>query len=175
MSKQPFKSPFASSFKSSVNRGTPCSQAVANIARRQGKTPSAVFTSLHRAGLCGRFKYAGSWIWYPTFTPSSTKKSNGQPELWQSYIDWCLASGQCTPEQLAEHTGSQAKLASFTKKFFGTQFSTTKRTKSSKARRTTSTRSTKSTKGSKTSTARTRSGNYAFPKSQKSRSARKAA
>ena len=49
-----YKSPFATTFKNGVKRGTPCSTVVESIAKRNNKTPKTVFESLWKAGLCFR-------------------------------------------------------------------------------------------------------------------------
>ena len=41
-----YKTPFATTFKSAIKRGVPCSVAVTNIATRCNKTPKVVFESL---------------------------------------------------------------------------------------------------------------------------------
>lgn len=118
-------SPYATSFKSAINRGTPCSVAVQNIAKRTKKSPTVVFNSLHKAGLCDRQKFNGQWIYWP----SNCKKSSAsavktcQWNMWQCFVDWCLASGYCTPEQLRKNATSQQAFMNFCKKFWSKQFS----------------------------------------------------
>ena len=136
-------SPYATTFKSAINRGTPCSVAVNNIATRTKKSPTVVYNSLFKAGLCFRQKFNGQWVYWAT----TGKKSNAtvtkstQWNLWQCFIDWCIASGNCTPEQLAKHCSSQSQFMSFCKKYWGKQFtgtSTSKTTGKSKAKKSSS-------------------------------------
>ncbi len=141
------KSPHASSFKTAIKHGTPAGVAVNAIAKRSNKRPSAVFTSLHKAGLCHRQKFNGQYVYWAC----EAKKSNAttakglQLEIWQSFIDWCIASGQCKPEQLYNQTGSQENFIANCRKYYNKQL--------------------KATSGSRTQTTAKRSRSYAFPKS----------
>lgn len=136
-SKNP-SSPFAPAFTSAINRGTPCWTAVNNIANRTGKTPTVIFNSLCKAGLCFRQKIGGQWIYWPCNTPKKTSGKNQkfcQNNMWQWFIEWCLATGCCTPNQLHNNCGSQPQFMNFCKKFWSRQFSagtSTKTRKSSK-------------------------------------------
>ena len=132
------KSPHASSFKTAIKRGTPAGVAVNAIAKRSNKRPSAVFTSLHKAGLCHRQKFNGQYVYWAC----EGKKSNAtiakglQLEIWQSFIDWCIASGHCKPGQLEKKISSQQEFMNYCRKFFNKQFSAT----SSTSRKRTTTR-----------------------------------
>jgi hypothetical protein len=119
-------SPFATSFKSAINRGTPCFVAVCNIAKRTKKSPNQVFESLFKAGLCFRQKVSGQWIYWPCNwnKTSVTNAKVCQHNMWQSFVDWCLCSGWCTPEQLHNHCGSQQEFFNYCKKFWNKQFTT---------------------------------------------------
>ncbi len=134
------KSPHATSFKSAIKRGTPAGIAVNAIAKRSNKPPSAVFSSLHKAGLCHRQKFNGQWVYWACEAKksSATAAKSLQLEIWQSFIDWCIASGQCKPEQLARKVSSQQEFMNYCRKFFNQQFSAT--TSSSRSRKRTSAR-----------------------------------
>ena len=140
-----FKSPYASSFNSAVKRGTPCFVAVQNIAKRCNKTPNQVFESLYKGGCCYRQKFNGTWIYWPCngSKTNSTNWKKAQWNCWQSFIDWCICSGVCTPEQLWNNCGSQNNFMSYCKKFWGKQYngtSTTTTKKRTTGRKTTGTR-----------------------------------
>lgn len=135
-----FKSPFAPAFNSAIKRGTPCWTAVNNIATRTKKTPTVVFNSLCKAGLCFRQKINGQWIYWPCNMPKKTSIKNQkfcQTNMWQWFIEWSLATGCCTPEQLHKHCGTQPKFTNWCKKFWNRQFTTTTGTKSKPKKRTT--------------------------------------
>ena len=119
-----FKSPYATSFKSAIKRGTSYTAAVESIAKRVGKNPSVVWNSLFKAGLCYRQKFNGQWIYFPCEIKKcpATVTKNTQTVCWQWFCDWCLTTGQCTPEQLKKHCGSQKDFMTWCRKFFGKQF-----------------------------------------------------
>jgi len=148
-------SPYATSFKSAIKRGTPCFVAVQNIAKRTKKSPNQVFESLFKAGLCFRQKVAGQWVYWPCDwnKTNATNAKTCQNNMWQWFVDWCLCTGVCTPEQLHNHCGSQQDFMNYCKKFWNKQFNT----------------GSKSSKSGKTS-----SGNFKFP-AAKSRKYRKVA
>lgn len=158
--------PYASSFKSAINRGTPCSTAVSNIANRCNKTSNQVFNSLWKAGLCHRQKFNGQWVYWPTFDckKSATNAKGCQADMWQCFVDWCCVNGTCTPEQLKKNCGSQSSFMKYCRKFFSKQFPSTTTTTGKKTKRSTS-------NSRKTTTSRR---SYAFPKSS-SRRVRRAA
>ena len=130
------KSPHATSFKSAIKRGTPAGIAVNAIAKRSNKRPSAVFSSLHKAGLCYRQKFNGQWVYWACEAKKSTATAakSLQLEVWQSFIDWCIASGQCKPEQLAGKVSSQQEFMNYCRKFFNRQFSATTSSSGSRKR-----------------------------------------
>lgn len=127
------KSPFATSFKSAIKRGTPCSNAVNIIAKINKKSPKQVFESLFKAGLCFRQKFNGQWIYWSCNVngkSNSSYRNECNTTMWQSFIDWCICSGFCTPEQMSKHAGSQKSFMTFCRKFFGQQFSSSTSSKS---------------------------------------------
>lgn len=138
-----FKSPYATSFKSAVRRGTSASVAVANIARRRHSTPVQIFQSLFKADLVQRQKINGHWIYWPVegHKAPSTVSKQAQWQLWQAYVDWAISSGMATPQQISSSTGSQQQFIASQRKFFNRQFSST----------TTSSHSTSSKRASSTS------------------------
>lgn len=179
------KSPFASPFKSAVKRGTPCGVAVNNIAKNSKKSPKVVFESLFKAGLCFRQKFNGQFVYW---TSEKCKKGNAvhrnecQNNMWQCFIDWCVSSGFCTPEQLMKHCGSQKEFMAYCRKFFGKQFGVTTGKKKSKARKTgrkSTTRKRKTTTKARKTTRKptgrktTRRGSYKFPTAKRRSSTRR--
>lgn len=159
-------SPYATSFKSAINRGTPCFVAVQNIAKRTKKSPNQVFESLFKSGLCFRQKVAGQWIYWPCDwnKTNATNAKVCQNTMWQCFVDWCLCSGVCTPEQLHNNCGgSQLDFMNYCKKFWNKQFTNSTIKTKSKSKN-------KSKKGYK----KTVSGNYKFP-TPKSKKYRKVA
>jgi hypothetical protein len=90
-----FKSPYASSFTSAIKRGTPCSVVVNSIANRTKKTPSVIFNSLFKAGLVDRQKFNGQWVYWPVNgkKTNATVTKNCQHNMWQWFVDWCVAGG----------------------------------------------------------------------------------
>jgi hypothetical protein len=119
-----YTSPFASSFKSAVKRGTSYTTAVENIAKRCNKSTNVVWNSLYKAGLCYRQKFNGQWIYWPCngHKTNSTNWKMSQTHFWQFYCEWCIANGCCTPEQLKNHCGSQKEFMTWCRKFFGKQY-----------------------------------------------------
>ncbi|MCZ6837417.1 MAG: hypothetical protein O7G85_16700 [Planctomycetota bacterium] len=120
-----FTSPYATAFNSAIKRGTPCGVAVNNIAKRTGKNPQNVFASLFKAGHCQRQKFNGQFIYWPSNWNSksnASQRNECQTSMWQCFVDWCIASGNCTPEKL-NNNSSQNEFMAFCKKFFGKQYS----------------------------------------------------
>lgn len=117
--------PFASSFKSAINRGTPCWTAICNIASKCNKTPQAVCQSLFKAELVDRCKFNGQWLYWPccSYKTTATAAKNCQFNMWQHFVEWCMASGCCTPEQLSNCNSSQKAFMTFCRKFWNQQFS----------------------------------------------------
>ena len=185
------KSPFASPFKSAVKHGTPCGVAVNNIAKNSKKSPKVVFESLFKAGLCFRQKFNGQFVYWTSEKckkGTATHRNECQNDMWQSFIDWCISSGFCTPEQLMKHCGSQKEFMTFCRKFFAKQFGTTtgtkKRTstKAKKRKTTTKARKRTTTKTSKRKTTRkptasrkttVKRGSYKFPTAKRRSSTRR--
>ena len=119
------KSPYAPSFKAAIKRGTPASIAVAGIAKRYNKPIKTVFASLHRAELCHRQKFNGQWLYWPYEAKrgSSTDAKACQLQIWQSLVDWSIATGNCKPQQLENYSGSQQEFMSYCRRFFNRQVS----------------------------------------------------
>lgn len=155
------KSPYATSFKSAVNRGTPCWTAVQNIATRTKKSPKVIFESLFKCGLVNRQKIAGNWVYWPTEWPgksNATNTKNCQNMMWQCFVDWCLCSGFCTPDKFSKNTGSQQEFMAYCKKFFSKQF--TAGTSSKKSPK-------KSRKPRRKGVKKSAAGNFKFPSTGK--------
>lgn len=180
-------SPYASSFKTAIKRGTPCGDAVASIAKRYDKNPKTVFASLHKVGLCFRQKFNGQWIYWPCEAKKTTS-ANFKPcqlNMWQCFIDWCITSGSCTPQQLLKHCKSQKDFMSYCRKFFNKQFAASTGSGSGKAKRRTTgsgrksrptaayrSRTTSLPKRRSTSRRTSRSAGYPFPRASRSRATR---
>ncbi|MCH7603875.1 MAG: hypothetical protein IIB54_14020 [Planctomycetes bacterium] len=133
------KSPYASSFKSAMKLGTPCGVAVNNIAKNSKKSPTMVFESLFKAGLCFRQKFNGQFVYWTSEKckkGTATVRNECQHNMWQCFIDWFISSGFCTPEQLKNHCGSQQEFMAFCRKFFAKQISATTGKKKRKVRKT---------------------------------------
>ncbi len=167
-----FKSPFATSFNSAIKRGTPCNQAVWNISKRTNKPVNKIYESLWKAGFCNRQKFNGQWIYWANNPSKSNATSckESQFNQWQWFVDWAIASGFCTPEQLNNNKGSQQEFMSFCKKFFAKQFNGTT-TSSKSGRKASTSRVRKSTAKTttarkRTSTKRKNSSSYKFPKAK---------
>lgn len=165
------KSPYATPFKSAIKRGTPAGTAVAAIAKRSGRPVSTIFASLHKADLCHRQKLNGQWIYWPVEAKkgSATNAKSSQLQMWQSFVDWCIVSGNCKPEQLWNYSGSQQDFMAYCRKFFNRQISGTS---------TTSSRTRKRSARKRTSVSRsrrTRTASYKFPRTSTTRRYRRAA
>ena len=127
-----FKSPFATSFKTAVKRGTSFTTAVQTIATRSGKTTDTVWQSLYKAGLVWRQKINGKWIYWPSFTGKKSVSGGkvAQIHQWQWFVDWCITSGYAKPTQFKKGSGTQPSFLGFARKYFGRQFTTGTTTKS---------------------------------------------
>lgn len=162
------KSPYATSFKSAIKKGTPAFQAVKVIAKRSSTQPRIVFASLHKAGFCHRQKFNGQFIYWPCedIKTSATNAKSAQLESWQNLIDWCILTGQCKPQQLDNKTGSQQDFMSYCRKYFNNQLSSS--TTKSKPKRSSDGRSKakrSTVKARKASTSRKRTAtSYKFPR-----------
>lgn len=129
--KKAYTSPFATSFNSSVKRGTACATAVANISKRTGKTQTAIWNSLWKAGLVGRVKFNGQWVYWAA-NGNKTNANNRkavQAECWQNFADLCIGSGFCTPEQFKKNATSQSNFMKWAGKFWSKQYNKTSTSK----------------------------------------------
>lgn len=155
------KSPYATSFKSAIKRGTPAGIAVAAIAKRTGKNTQQVFSSLHRAGLCDRQKFNGQWVYWPAepVKRSPSQAKHCQIQMWQNLVDWCIASGNCKPEQLTKNAGSQNSFMAYCRKYFNRQLNGGTSLVSKPA-----SRKPKSRRSTPRSRTRTTSSSYKFPR-----------
>ena len=180
------KSPYASSFKSAVKNGTPCGVAVNSIAKNKGKTPKMVFESLFKAGLCFRQKFNGQFVYWTSEKckkGTATHRNGCQNNMWQNFIDWCISSGFCTPEQLKNHCGSQQEFMAYCRKFFAKQFGAStvkKKKKTRKTSRKSTARKRTTTKVRKRKTTRkpagrktVKRGSYKFPTAKRRSSTRR--
>lgn len=118
-----YKSPFATSFKSAVKRGTSYNVAVENIASKNKKTVQFVWESLWKAGLANRQKFNGQWLYWPANVTKANAKTwkHTQWNAWQWFVEWALTTGNVTPEQLNK-LSNQKDFMTFCKKFWGKQY-----------------------------------------------------
>ena len=159
------KSPYATSFKTAIKGGTPCWTAITNIAKRTGKTPTTVATSLKKAGLVIGQKFNGQWIWIPTFVgrKSAQFTKTCQYHHWNWFINWCLVSGVATPRQIVTCFGTQPYFMSAAKKFFAREFTGVTTVTGVKAKRRTATKAKRrTTTKRRRTTPKVRSTTYKF-------------
>lgn len=132
-SKQDFKSPFTSSFNTVTKRGTPASFAVASIAKRTKKSPAQIFESLYKAGQVYRQRVNGQWIFWPVHgtKANASMTRTVRQSAWQAWVDWAIASGWATPEQVSSHTANQQQFTRFVQRAASTQNSSSTRSNSS--------------------------------------------
>ena len=169
-----YTSPFATSFKSAMKRGTSFNTAVQNSAKRNNKTPEFVWESLFKANLCFRQKINGQWVYWPCEFGKSNAKTwkNSQWQMWQWFTEWCILNGCATPTQFKNHRGSQQAFMTWARRFWSKQFNSNntpkkqttkrKRTTTAKAKTKTTRRTRKTTTKPRTrKTTSTRS--YKFP------------
>lgn len=126
-----YTSPYATTFKAALKRGTSYNNAVWSIAQRWNVSPDQVWNSLYKAGLCFRQKFNGQWVYCPWDCKkkcSTTTQKFCQNNTWQWFCEWCLACGYCTPNAMYNHCGSQKEFMTFCKKFFGKQYVWSKKT-----------------------------------------------
>ena len=129
------KSPYASSFRTGIKSGKPCSAVIASISKRTGKPITSIVKSLCKAGVCYCQKFNGTWIYWPAFPCKSGASTTCQTQMWQSFIDWCMASGNCKPAQLEKKVSGQKNFMAFCRHFFAKQFSGISTTKSKRRTR----------------------------------------
>ncbi|MBX3372337.1 MAG: hypothetical protein KF817_00745 [Phycisphaeraceae bacterium] len=122
-----YNSPFATPFKSACNRGVSYNAAVLNIANRYGVTVNKVWESLYKSGCCQRQKFNGQWIYFPTtWTKKNlTTSKNAQCSTWQNFIEWCLATGVCTPHTLYNASGTQSAFMKSCRNWWNRQYTGT--------------------------------------------------
>jgi hypothetical protein len=162
------KSPYATSFNNNIKKGTPFNVVISSIAKRTGKSPSVICNSLVKAGLCHRQKFNGQWIYWPcqNMRANQTNTKVCQNNMWQWFIDWCICNKLCTPDQIANHCGSQKDFMAWCRKYWNKQFVTASSRKSSSRKRS-------STSSRKRSTTTARKRTTTKPRSRKSTSASK--
>lgn len=170
-----YTSPYATTFKSALNRGTSYNLAVHNIAKRSNKSVEQIWLSLYKGGLCFRQKFNGQWCYFPFNVKkcTATVNKNAQWQAWQWFTEWCLQNKLCTPEQLKNHTGSQQDFMTWCRKFWGKQYTWNNTTRKSGVRKSSSSTSRKVKRYSKPKS-------YRFPTARgksnsKSRTVRRAA
>ena len=134
-----FTSPYATSFKSAVKRGTPWYTVVENIAKRYKKTPNFIWESLFKAGWCYRMKFNGQWMYWPKESPKAKSNYYKQDQyyMWQWFANWAVSAGFCTPEQLHKYSTNQKHFMTYCRKFFGKQYTWKKTTTHTRRRKTT--------------------------------------
>lgn len=102
-----FKSPFTTMFIKGIKKGLPCSIVMNTIAIKTKKSPIIIGQSLFKAGLVWRQKINSQWIYWAKNGKKTTISNINtcQANVWQCFIDWCIACGICTPMQVAFKTG----------------------------------------------------------------------
>src|SRR2546423_12350121 len=110
-----FVSPFTTSFKTGITKVLTCGMVVNNISKKTGKSVNTIFTSLHKAGVCSGQKINGQWIYWPTIKTrtSATNAKVCKTKMWQCFVDWCVSSGTCTPNQLNNKSTTSKTFATF--------------------------------------------------------------
>ena len=159
-----YKSPFTTSFKSAVKRGTPWFTVVENIAQRHKKTTTYVWNSLWKAGVVQRTKFNGQWIYWPNEFKKTNAKNSKQNQyyMWQWFVNWSFSQGWVKPEDFKKWSGSQKHFMTYFRKFWNKQYTPTTKTKKPRKR---------TTKNKKRTTTRA----FKFPKTRTTRRYRKAA
>ena len=117
---------FGTSFKSAVNRGTPAPVAVQNIvSKTKNATPSKVWNNLLSNDYVQRRKVSGSYIYFSNFKPTKrVSGSNFKNETFQTIVNWAIATGYCTPEQVGA-LKTQKDFFNFFGPFIASQFNWT--------------------------------------------------
>lgn len=102
-----FKSPFTTMFTTGIKKGLPCGIVMNTIAMKTKKNPTTIGQSLFKAGLVWRQKINNQWIfWAKNGKKTNTTNINTcTANVWQCFVDWCIACGICTPMQMAFKTG----------------------------------------------------------------------
>lgn len=114
---------FASNFRSAVNRGTPAPIVVWNLSQKTGKSQSWIWNHLFSNKLVNRRKFNGSWLYWPSFQKKSQNNNKTfSMNVWQQIACWAVASGFCTPEQIAS-LKSQKDFINFFGPFFSQNWS----------------------------------------------------
>jgi len=118
-------SPYTQAFVAGCRTGQPCSTVINNICKRTGKNFNTVCASLCKAGVCRGQKFNGQWICWPNFKvpTNNTWSKKAQWNLWQGFVDWCVTSGYCTPNNLntKSATGNQAQFMKNCQSLMSTQ------------------------------------------------------
>jgi len=112
---------FGSTFKSAVKRGTPASTVVWNIAQKTGKSETFVWNWLFKNGFVNRRKFGSNFIYWPNFDFNAKSNQNNKVFSFQQFVNWAIASGYCTPQQISG-LKSQNDFINFFGPFFANQF-----------------------------------------------------
>ncbi len=88
------------SFKNSVKRGTPVTEAFQTVAKRWKTTPTRVANVVTKQGFVKSYKFHGFTYYWPTFQTNNnanwTKQSQYQFVQWA--INWAFANGWANPD-----------------------------------------------------------------------------
>lgn len=105
----------ATQFVSGLKSGKGFTAVINGISKKTGKNFNAVCQTLGAAGLCCSTKINGTKVWWPNFTTTSNKKVVGatQTNWCQAMVEWCLATGCCTPRQLQSNSTNQKNFLAF--------------------------------------------------------------
>ncbi len=126
------------SFKNSVRKGTPVTEAFQTIAKRWKTTPTRVANVVTKEGFCRAYKYRGFTYYWPTFETNNNANwtKHAQYEFVQWAMNWAFSNGWAKP---SDFTGKnpwqiwcylQPKFNTFFKPYKATAKKTTKTRKS---------------------------------------------
>jgi len=125
----------AKQFISGMKTGKGFTTVINGICKKTGKNYNTICQTLCKSGLCCCCTINGTKIWWPNFTSKASKTTcnTAQAACCQAMVEWCLATGCCTPRQLQNNSKTATTLMTFccnccmkamTGKTFGTNANT---------------------------------------------------
>jgi hypothetical protein len=105
----------AKQFISGMKSGKGFTTVINGISKKTNKNFSTICQTLTKSGLCFSTKVNGTKVFWPNFTSKATKNTtNAAQATWcQAMVEWCLATGSCTPRQLQNNSGNQKSFLTF--------------------------------------------------------------
>jgi hypothetical protein len=105
----------AKQFISGLKSGKGFTTVINGIAKKTKKNYNAVCQTLCKSGLCYCTKINGVKVYWPNFTSKATKNTTNitQAAWCQAMVEWCLATGCCTPRQLLNNSTNQKSFVTF--------------------------------------------------------------